>query len=360
MNESLLDKLLKRKSTGTLRSLQVPGDGIDFFSNDYIGLSQVKISGHTPISNGATGSRLLSGNSKQAELCEYNLATHFKSESALVYNSGYVANLGLLSAILQREDEVFYDEYIHASSRDGIRLSFSKSTAFKHNDVEDLRFKLKKSKAKINYVLIESLYSMDGDIAPLSEIANLCAINNAYLIVDEAHAGGVYGLQGKGLCFESNISPQVFARIITFGKAYGAHGAVVLGSQTLKEFLINFSRGFIYSTALPPTFYQDIAALVTHKSIEESIFTLKKRIHYFRERCSSLSFLSAETSPIQILEFNNKELLEQRVEQLKSVGIHTKGIYPPTVPAGKSRLRLCLHSYNTEKEIDILAGVLLQ
>jgi 8-amino-7-oxononanoate synthase len=137
MNERLLNKLIKRKASGTLRTLQIPETGIDFFSNDYIGLSKINI----PTSkepNGSTGSRLLSGNSPEAERCELKLAKHFKAEAALIYNSGYAANIGLLSAILQRGDLVFYDQYVHASSRDGLRLSLAESTSFKHNDIEDL------------------------------------------------------------------------------------------------------------------------------------------------------------------------------------------------------------------------------
>ena len=359
MNERLLNKLIKRKASGTLRTLQIPETGIDFFSNDYIGLSKINI----PTSkepNGSTGSRLLSGNSPDAERCELKLAKHFKAEAALIYNSGYAANIGLLSAILQRGDLVFYDQYVHASSRDGLRLSLAESTSFKHNDIEDLCTKLKKSKADTNYVLIESLYSMDGDLAPLIEIANLCKSFNAYLIVDEAHAGGVYGQGGRGLCLASQVESDVFARIVTFGKAYGSHGAVVLGSNTLKSYLVNFSRSFIYSTALPPSSYKAIEQLVTNTNIEESLLLLKQNIIYFRKHCQSLEFLSDLNSPIQILEFQNQEILEDLVHRIKSHGIYTKAIYPPTVPQGKSRLRLCLHAFNTENEIDILTRCLLQ
>ena len=359
MNERLLNKLLKRKVSGTLRTLQIPKNGIDFFSNDYIGLSKFNIPiSHEP--NGSTGSRLLSGNSLEAERCELRLAEHFKAEAALIFNSGYVANVGLLSAVLQRGDLVLYDQYVHASSRDGLRLSLAESLSFKHNNIEDLRTKLKKSKAATNYVLVESLYSMDGDVAPLSEITELCKSLNAYLIVDEAHAGGVYGRGGRGMCIESQVESDVFARIVTFGKAYGCHGAVVLGSNTLKSFLVNFSRSFIYSTALPSSSYKVIEQLVTKTNIEERLQLLKQNITYFRKQCHSLEFLSDLNSPIQILEFENREILEDLVRRIRSHGIFTKAIYPPTVPEGKSRLRLCLHAFNTENEIDILTMCLLR
>ena len=358
MNDRLLKKLLKRKASGTFRALQIPNKGIDFFSNDYLGLSKVAIDHTKSEFNGSTGSRLLSGNSSIAEECESILAIHFDAASALVFGSGYVANLGLLSAILQRGDLVFYDQYVHASSRDGIRLSLAGSVSFKHNDVLDLENKLSQSKSDINYVLIESLYSMDGDLAPLKEIASVCAKYNAYLIVDEAHACGVYGEMGRGLCYKHNLLSKVFARIVTFSKAYGSHGAVILGSVSLKEYLVNFSRSFIYSTALPPSNYKDISQLVKQKELDVLRSNLQSNISYFRRLCDLLSFLSDATSPIQILEYANPVELEEVVCRLKEISIYTKGIYPPTVPEGKSRLRLCLHAFNTRNEIEVLARCL--
>ncbi len=360
MNERLLKKLLKRKESGNLRTLEIPDQGIDFFSNDYLGLSKRANYNYEALPNGSTGSRLLSGNSIIAEECESILANHFDSKSALVYGSGYAANLGLLSAILQRGDVVFYDQYIHASSRDGIRLSLADSVSFKHNDLKDLSNKLSKKRFQNNYVLVESLYSMDGDLAPLKEIASICDEYNAYLIVDEAHAAGIYGEMGKGLCFENKILSKVFARVITFGKAYGIHGATVLGSEILKEYLINFSRSFIYSTALPPSDYRAIPELVQHKELNELRAGLQENISFFRDLCGVKSFLSDPTSPIQILEFEESKELEAIVSGLKKHSIYTKGIYPPTVPVGKSRLRLCLHAFNSQKEIEILASCLLK
>tara|TARA_B100001059_G_C17750815_1_gene537056 strand:- start:61 stop:1143 length:1083 start_codon:yes stop_codon:yes gene_type:complete len=360
MNDRLLKKLLKRKSAGTFRSLNIPNQGIDFFSNDYLGLAKVTIRNNELNYNGSTGSRLLSGNSSIAEECESILASHFDAASALVFGSGYVANLGLLSAVLQRGDLVFYDQYVHASSRDGIRLSLAGSVSFKHNDVLDLENKLSQSKSDVNYVLIESLYSMDGDLAPLKEIALLCAEYDAYLIVDEAHACGVYGEMGKGLCYKHNLLSKVFARIVTFGKAYGSHGAVILGSESLKEYLVNFSRSFIYSTALPPSNYKDISQLIKQKELDVLRSNLQSNISYFRGLCESLSFSSDATSPIQILEYANPAELEEVVCRLKEHSIYTRGIYPPTVPEGKSRLRLCFHSFNTRDEMEVLARCLQQ
>ena len=357
MNEQLIKKLLDRKESGAFRELFVPDLEKDFFSNDYLGLARQK-TGSTAQKKGATGSRLLSGNSVEAEDCERFLATHFQSPASLVFNSGYAANLGLLSSVLQRGDAVFYDQYIHASSRDGIRLSYAESIAFKHNDCEDLQKKLNKSKSKTNYVLVESLYSMDGDFSPLKRLVEICEGSNAYLIVDEAHTGGVFGALGRGLVYEEDLSPRVFARIITFGKGFGYHGAVVLGTLSLKEYLINFSRSFIYSTAMPIGDYTEIKSLVGDQSIGQNQKELEKNIALFRKLNIGLHFLSDTKSPIQILEFVELKLLQEAVFKIKAQGIYTKSILPPTVPEGKARLRICLHAYNTEEDIILLSNAL--
>ncbi len=239
MDSKLKNKLNKRIEEGTLRSLSSFEGAIDFFSNDYLGLSRVKFESEYPTQNGSTGSRLISGTSKIALSTEEKLATFFGTESAIIYNSGYDANIGFFSCVPQRGDTVLYDEYIHASVRDGIRMSFAESISFKHNDIIDLERKLEKLTGTI-YVSIESLYSMDGDIAPLKQIAEICQNHNAYLVVDEAHAAGVFGENGKGLVHQEEIEKAVFARLVTFGKAYGSHGAVILGSKELIDYQINF------------------------------------------------------------------------------------------------------------------------
>ena len=246
LDKKLINKLNYRKEEGTLRSLSSFEGFIDFFSNDYLGFSNLDYL-HSKI-GGSKGSRLISGTSSFVLELEKSLAQKFNSESALIFNSGFDANLGLLSSVLQRSDIVIYDEFVHASIRDGIRLGNAKSYAFKHNSTLDLRTKLERF-GKGVYVVIESLYSMDGDIAPLNDIVALCNEFEAYLIVDEAHSGGTYGKNGVGLISEFNLDHQIFAKIITFGKAFGCHGAVVLGSNLLIEYLINFSRPFIYTTA---------------------------------------------------------------------------------------------------------------
>ena len=252
----LLEELVKRENENSLRALKSTA-GIDFSSNDYLGLAfsiplQEKIKQAVSEASkqlGSTGSRLLTGNSSYTEELENTLANYFKGEAALLFNSGYSANTGLLSCIAKREDTIVYDQYCHASIRDGIKLSTSKSYGFKHNDLEDLSKKLANAKGN-RYVVVESIYSMDGDFALLKEIETICKLNKALLIVDEAHSTGICGKNGEGYCVQEGIA--TFARVHTFGKAAGYHGACIIGSAKLKEYLINFSKPLIYTTALPP------------------------------------------------------------------------------------------------------------
>jgi 8-amino-7-oxononanoate synthase len=355
MDAKLLDKLSKRKKEGTFRSLTLVNSSIDFFSNDYLGLACEYSHEKSVVElTGATGSRLLSGNSLEADICEKFLANHFNAASSLVFNSGYSANLALLSSIPQRGDTILYDELVHASIRDGIRLSFANAVSFKHNDVTDLNTKLNASNGVV-YVVVESLYSMNGDLSPLKEIVEICSDYSAFLIVDEAHSVGVFGKKGVGLIQELNLESKVFARVITFGKAYGFHGAAIVGSKDLVEFLINFARPFIYTTALPPQDYKTINDLVNSTLIPKNQVHLLDNINYFRKRLTDTNrFPSDLRSPIQIIQTNTIENTIELAESLKKNGIFTKPIFSPTVPIGKECIRICLHSFNTHSEIDIL------
>jgi 8-amino-7-oxononanoate synthase len=344
--------LQDRKEKGSLRSLLSFDDPIDFWSNDYLGLAGIP---HTIELTGSTGSRLISGNSKAVEGVERQVATHFGSEAALIFNSGYDANLGLFSSLPQKGDTIIYDEFIHASVRDGIRLSFANSFSFKHNDVQDLKKKLQKVQGTI-FIAVESLYSMDGDLAPLIEIARLCKEYDALLIVDEAHSGGVFGKEGKGLCQELGIVDSVFIRLFTFGKAYGAHGAAVCCSDEVREFLINFARSFIYTTALPEGIVQHILHQIEQSKVESLREQLRANIAHFSKAIQST--LSSPHSPIQIIEFADLESCKLKALQLQEAGFAVKAILPPTVPTGSQRLRICIHAFNTKDEIDRLVSLL--
>ena len=258
MNEDFLQrKLNKRTEQNAFRTLRLAGNKIDFCSNDYLGI--VKNNLVQPylipdVKHGSTGSRLLTGNYAIIEETEKFVAAFHDAESGLIFNSGYDANIGLISCVPQKDDIIIYDKLSHASIRDGIRLSFAESFSFLHNDLHDLENKLASvptANGRNIFVVTESVFSMDGDMAPLKEIVILCEKYKANVIVDEAHATGVIGNKGEGLVQLLDLQERCFARVHTFGKSCGVHGAIVLGSHDLRNYLINFARPFIYSTALP-------------------------------------------------------------------------------------------------------------
>lgn len=345
-------KLVERAGKSNLRALSVSENKIDFYSNDYLSLA--RNNSKLISAAGSTGSRLLSGNSQEAMHCETFLATFFNSESALVFNSGYNANLGFFSALPQRGDTVIYDELIHASVRDGIRLSFAKNYAFKHNDLVDLVAKIKMAQGTV-FVAVESLYSMDGDFSLLTEIAEICYKHKVLLVVDEAHSGGIYGNQGKGMCEELGIVHHVFARLITFGKAYGSHGAAVLSSKICTDFLINFSRSFIYTTALSPASYAHIVhqvSFLAKNSLQPVIF---EKIAQFRQAFEGYELPSDARSPIQVIPVSGAKKCQKWAEKLQAAGFAVKAIVSPTVREGQERLRICIHVHNEQVEFEGLA-----
>ncbi len=357
MDQKLRLKLDKRNQEQTLRYLSIPEGSIDFFSNDYLGLAQVKEEFSVQSKRfGATGSRLLSGNSIEALQAEKTIGTFFNAESSLVFNSGYTANLALMSAIPQRGDIVFYDEFVHASIRDGLRLSHANLISFRHNDLKDLENKLEKSEGTI-YIVIESLYSMDGDMAPIKGIIDLAEKKGAFVIVDEAHAAGVFGWEGRGVIHGRELIEKVFARVVTFGKAYGFHGAAILGSNELIKYLVNFARPFIYTTALPLSDYREIENKILRTDIRERQKKLHENIAYFRSKLK-LNTSSEINSPIQVFQYKSKDEVLKKAADLSEIGIYSKPIFAPTVPEGKECIRLCFHSFNTFSEIDLLLNSL--
>lgn len=340
MSAQWRNKIKQREEEGTMRSLSLFQGGKDYCSNDYLGMAKLHVS--TQPSGGSTGSRLISGTSLEAQTCESFLATWFKSEAALVFNSGYDANLGFFSSVPQKGDTVVYDEKIHASIRDGIRLSFADSYSFRHNDLADLRKKIAVAKGSV-FVAVESLYSMDGDCALLSSILTLCKEFKASLIVDEAHACGVFGDHGRGIVDGLEEASTVFARIVTFGKAYGYHGAAVLGSTELKQFLVNFARSFIYTTALPKESYVQIQARVGHESIPDRQVKLQEQIRKFRSQFPEETFISANNSPIQAMRIGNVIDTLKKTTEFQEKGWAVKAILSPTVPRGEEGIRFCIH-----------------
>lgn len=360
-HQHIQQKLEERKANNALRELKSNNNLIDFCSNDYLGFASEKSIHHVEselTQFGATGSRLISGNHQIIEQVEDCLASFYKSEAALIFNSGYNANLGFFSCLPQRGDTIIYDELIHASIRDGIRLSNANSFSFKHNNLDELENKIAKAEGDI-YLVVESVYSMDGDFAPLTEIAAICKKQNIALIVDEAHAVGVFG-DGKGLCAELNIENDVFARVITFGKTYGCHGAAILGSNDLRTYLINFSRPFIYTTALP------LQSVLTIKKAHEFLLhnlgklqILKDLISFFKFKIQNSKFKIIESdSSIQCIIVPGNDAVKKLAEVIQDKGFDVRPILSPTVPKGQERLRICLHSFNTTEQIEKLMPLL--
>ncbi|MES2630274.1 MAG: pyridoxal phosphate-dependent aminotransferase family protein [Bacteroidota bacterium] len=358
--DSLQLKLDQRSDNGALRKLSLP-KGIDFSSNDYLGFAANEniarrageiLREHSATANGAAGSRLIAGHSELFERTEQMLAEFHEAEAAIIYNSGYDANAGFFSCIASRNDTIFYDQLSHASIRDGIRLSQARAFSFAHNDLNDLRSKLSSSQGNV-FIAVESVYSMDGDQAPLAELVELCEQHGAWLIVDEAHSNGIYG-NGRGLVAGTGLEPGVFARLVTFGKALGCHGAAWLGSRQLKDYLVNFSRSFIYTTAMPPHALATILAAYEELGRSSGLIgELHQKISFFKEqlRDTSGNPLIPSSSPIQgwVVPGNN-EIVELASTLMKQ-GFDIRPIRYPTVPAGAERLRIILHVFNTEEEI---------
>ena len=369
----LAHKLAERKEKNALRSLPSSHKTIDFSSNDYLGFAKNEtIYANTfqlllnkgVSENGATGSRLLSGNHPLYSELEEEVAEFSASESALVFNSGYDANIGFFSAVPQRGDIVFFDAFIHASIRDGIKMGNAKSYKFKHNDLNDLKLGVDRIRntdendehAEI-YIVTESVFSMDGDSPDLKALSKYCKKESIHLVIDEAHAIGVFGKNVGGLIQELGLEKQLFARIITFGKALGSHGAAILGSNDLKEYLVNFARSFIYTTGLPPHAVATIIAVskfLNSEEAEEQKKLLKENISFFNKKLQSLKidkhFISS-TSAIHSCVVPENNTVKLISEKLFQEGFNVKAILSPTVPEGEERLRFCLHSFNTTEEI---------
>lgn len=344
--------LAKRAEANAFRFLKTTDNLVDFCSNDYLGLARKGEVFPEVQVKGSGGSRLLAGNYQEIEDLEGYLSNFHQAESALVFNSGYNANVGFFSAVPQKRDTVLYDELIHASIKDGMRLSFAKSFSFKHNSLDELEQRLKKAEGDV-YVVVEAIYSMDGDHADLVGFVELCNRYKACLIVDEAHSVGVFGEKGEGLVQAFNLADQIPVRIITFGKAIGAHGAAVLCCSTLKDFLVNFSRSFIYTTALPPYCIRSIKN--SYSSIEDGKATqiLQSKIALFRNEISkydTLSLIESESS-IQCVLCVGNEKVKRVCESVSKAGFDIRPVMSPTVPIGRERIRICLHVFNSDEEI---------
>lgn len=368
LSVKLQDKLKIRKANNALRKLNTQNNLTDFSSNDYLGFSKFQVifdNTHQYLidnnltQNGSTGSRLLSGNHELYNIVETMLCEFHNSEAALIFNSGYDANVGFFSSVPQRGDVILYDEYIHASIRDGIRISNANAYKFKHNNLEDLHTKLSlrkqtKSSESDIYIVTESIFSMDGDTPDLLVMSEICKNHNAHFIVDEAHALGVFGQNGLGLIQDLKLGNDVFARLITFGKGLGCHGSAILGSTVLKQYLVNFAHSFIYTTALPPHSLATVNSAYTELKRTDEIEKLNQNIHFFKLEIEKLklqqSFVKSD-SAIHCCIIPGNDTVKAIAKKLQKQGFDVKPILSPTVSEGEERLRFCLHSYNSETEM---------
>jgi 8-amino-7-oxononanoate synthase len=358
-----LDALRERAQFRTLDNPR----GINLCSNDYLGLASdarlkqavieaVRAAGTV----GSTGSRLLSGNSREWEALEAEFADFAGTEAALYFGSGYSANVGLISAIAGRGDLIFSDALNHASLIDGIRLSGASKIIYPHGDVEFLEAALREHKAHPGAKLIvtESVFSMEGDVAPVTRLAEIADAYGAELIVDEAHATGVCGPQGRGVCAELGLERKVIASVHTCGKALASAGAFVCGSRALRDYLINRARTFIFSTAMPPYLAGQIrAALGLARAADEQRAHLRTIANALRQKftAAGIDCGASSTQIIPICLGGNEAALDVAAK-LQDAGFAVRAIRPPTVPAGTSRIRLSLTASLSMESIVRLAS----
>ncbi|MFT3732527.1 MAG: 8-amino-7-oxononanoate synthase [Hyphomicrobium sp.] len=360
-HERALDALSRR---GRLRALE-PAHGIDFTSNDYLGLAQSQelaqaveaaIARGVPV--GAGGSRLLRGNHPEHELLEQEAARFFGGETALYFGGGFVANTALLATLPSRGDLIVYDELIHASAHDGMRLSKAEAKAARHNDAQSFDDAISAWRAAGGmgqaWITIESLYSMDGDRAPIAALAEIADRHDAMLLIDEAHATGVFGPDGRGLAAGLEGRANVIT-LHTCGKALGAMGALVIGPRTVRDFLVNRGRAFIYATAPSPLMAAAVrAALAICRDDPQRRQKLHDLIAFAERALTSKTRFQASGSQIQPLVIGSDAAAVALATAMRRRGYDIRAIRPPTVPEGTARLRLTITLNVTEEEISRL------
>ena len=341
-----------------LRTLPTESKYIDFCSNDYLGLARIE-NNRSFFENSKEeylwrpSARLLSGNYDLIEKAEKTLAIFHHTPAALIFNSGYNANIGLMSSVAHRGDVIVYDQFIHASLRDGIRLSHAQAYSYLHNNAHDLEKKIKKITKRI-FVVTESLFGVDSDQTPIVDICNICEKYGAYLIVDEGHTTGVIGSKGEGVIQHFGLEDKVFARVHTFSKALAATGAVVVGSNLLKQYLINYAHSFIYTSSMPPYFIRKI--LYRYEQFPNMIKERERLIHLIQvfKQCTFKYKTIYSDYPIQTIVIPQNHQIRQVAYYLQGKDIEIRPLLSPTVPKGAERFRINLHAFNTIEEIKLL------
>ena len=351
-----------RKACRLRKTRQLNSELHDFSSNDYLGLSKESslrksliefLQKDTPLS--AASSRLIPGHSEIHTSTEVFLADFFSSPAGLIFNSGYAANTGVLSTLCKNA-VVFSDQLNHASIIDGIRLSRSTCHIYQHRDLEALQQLLAEENSTLPKIVVtESVFSMDGDLANLTELQNLCSKFNALLIVDEAHATGIFGATGAGLIEQAGLDRGNVLSIHTFGKALGAYGAYVACSTEIRDYLVNCCREFIFTTALPPHIVWQMQESVRFtRENSELRKRLWQNIQYIDKKCTSTKY----TSPILPIVLGSNTAVLEAEETFRSNGFEVAAIRSPSVPEGTERLRICIHADHTVEQLDQLAALI--
>lgn len=343
------------------RTLRSPS-GIDLSSNDYLclahhqSLRERMMAAIAVEGCGSTGSRLLRGERDAFSAIERRFASFKRTDRSLYFSSGYLANLAVLTTFPERGDVVLSDELNHASLLDGARLSHAKRVTFPHNDVSALAALLEKYEEGGGhaFVVTESLFSMDGDVAPLREYAGLCQRAGASLIVDEAHAVGVYGRRGSGLIEELGVEDAVFASVNSAGKALGVSGAFVAGAESTIDYLIQRARPFVFSTAPPPAV---AAAIDASLDIIDAEPERRVRLRAVARALRHTLNVDGESQIIPVVLGDNERALLVAAA-LQAEGFDVRAIRPPTVPAGTARLRISVNIGIDDGTIDRFAAAL--
>jgi 8-amino-7-oxononanoate synthase len=339
-----------------------PRGGLDFASNDYLGLAESRalseaaaaaLARGVPV--GAGGSRLLRGNHPEHEALEAEAARFFHAESALFFSAGFSANEALLSTLPQREDKIFHDALIHASAHDGMRLSRATHAAFPHNDIGALDTAIRAWRARGGmgraWIVVESLYSMDGDAAPLDELAALAARHEAFLLIDEAHATGVHGPGGRGLAARLEGQENVVT-VHTCGKALGVSGALVCLPASLRDFLVNRCRNFIFATAPSPLVAACVrASLEIVESADDRRKALRARVALAGRELQRLCNVTPSGSQVQPVIVGADARAMALAARMQGRSYDIRAIRPPTVPEGTARLRLSLTLNVSEEQM---------
>jgi 8-amino-7-oxononanoate synthase len=370
IRQRILAELADLESRCELRQLETVR-GIDLSSNDYLGLagdSRMKLAllegVNSAVRLASTGSRLLSGHDEAWTQLERDFARWVQAETALYFTSGYAANVGLLSALLRPEDTVFSDSANHASLIDGMRLAKCRRIIFPHRDLNFLEDALRQPAPAggARLIVVESIFSMEGDRAPLPDLVNLAERYGAELIVDEAHATGVFGRHGCGSVAAAGLAPQVLATVHTCGKAMAAAGAFVCGSERLRAFLVNRARTFLFNTGLPPYFAAQIfAGMSLAQEAERERAHLAKLSSFLRHELRSQGFeITGSESQIVPVILGTNEAAICFAERLSASGFGTRAIRPPTVPEGTARLRFSLTAKLSQEILAELVAALVE